>query len=120
MTNLEQMVQAYLAAVYFTETGDRDQPDSNAELTEGFKAQAHTDCARFLRTIGPVPGHGPAEGYDDLDMHKLGHDLWLTRNGHGSGFWDCPQIYGNKNSELFTRLSRAMGEVVAEFVEESK
>lgn len=23
-----------------------------------------------------------------LTDEQIGHDLWLTRNGHGSGFWD--------------------------------
>lgn len=23
-----------------------------------------------------------------LDYAQIGHDFWLTRNGHGSGFWD--------------------------------
>jgi hypothetical protein len=24
----------------------------------------------------------------DLDAGQVGHDFWLTRNGHGAGFWD--------------------------------
>ncbi|GAB3175998.1 hypothetical protein GCM10027059_50190 [Myceligenerans halotolerans] len=24
----------------------------------------------------------------DYDAAQIGHDLWLTRNGHGTGFWD--------------------------------
>ena len=23
-----------------------------------------------------------------LDSEQVGHDFWLTRNGHGAGFWD--------------------------------
>lgn len=23
-----------------------------------------------------------------LEAGQIGHDLWLTRNGHGTGFWD--------------------------------
>ena len=25
---------------------------------------------------------------DNLTSWQIGHDLWLTRNGHGCGFWD--------------------------------
>ena len=25
---------------------------------------------------------------DTLDAEQGGHDFWLTRNGHGAGFWD--------------------------------
>ena len=24
----------------------------------------------------------------DFDVGFAGHDFWLTRNGHGAGFWD--------------------------------
>lgn len=25
---------------------------------------------------------------DNIEDSQIGHDLWLTRNGHGAGFWD--------------------------------
>lgn len=24
----------------------------------------------------------------EIDNSQIGHDFWLTRNGHGAGFWD--------------------------------
>jgi hypothetical protein len=24
----------------------------------------------------------------EMDSEQVGHDFWLTRNGHGAGFWD--------------------------------
>jgi hypothetical protein len=35
-------------------------------------------------------------------FEQAGHDLWLTRNGHGAGFWDRPEIYGENNAEQLT------------------
>lgn len=29
-----------------------------------------------------------AEDLEGLDPAQCGHDFWLTRNGHGAGFWD--------------------------------
>ena len=29
-----------------------------------------------------------AELIANLDPEQVGHDFWLTRNGHGAGFWD--------------------------------
>ena len=26
--------------------------------------------------------------FDGMDAEQIGHDFWLTRNGHGAGFWD--------------------------------
>lgn len=116
--NNERMAKAYLEAVYFTETGDSGEPGPDAELTPLFQAQAWIDCRNFLWAIGLDGGEAAVDGFDDLDAAQLGHDLWLTRNGHGTGFWDRPEIYGETNGTLFTRLAKAMGEHDAEFVED--
>lgn len=46
-----------------------------------------------------------------LDDESIGHNLWLTRGGHGTGFWDrglgykgdklsdiCKEMFGNKDA----------------------
>jgi len=41
---------------------------------------------------------------------RAGHDFWLTRNGHGAGFWDgdwMPRHIG----EALTKASKPYGEV---------
>ena len=40
----------------------------------------------------------------------MGHDYWLTRNGHGAGFWDRPEIYGEVNAKKLTDISESFGE----------
>lgn len=40
---------------------------------------------------------------------QLGHDFWLTRNGHGSGFWDRPDVWGDLAKPL-TALAESWGE----------
>lgn len=37
------------------------------------------DCADFQQSFGD---------YIISDLARAGHDFWLTRNGHGAGFWD--------------------------------
>lgn len=34
----------------------------------------------------------------DVEMESIGHDLWLTRNGHGAGFW--ARDYGELGDQL--------------------
>lgn len=54
---------------YTTEDIDRDTKDSMLK-----------DCSEFIQS-----------NVDDLagiDAEQAGHDFWLTRNGHGAGFWD--------------------------------
>jgi len=31
-----------------------------------------------------------------LNDEQIGHDFWLTRNGHGAGFWDRGLKYGTE------------------------
>jgi hypothetical protein len=28
------------------------------------------------------------DAFDGFEQGQIGHDFWLTRNGHGAGFWD--------------------------------
>ena len=33
----------------------------------------------------------------------------LTRNGHGTGFWDRPEIYGEENARILSIMSHCFG-----------
>ena len=39
---------------------------------------------------------------------QAGHDFALTCEGHGSGFWDCPEIYGQNNADAMTATCEAI------------
>ena len=44
------------------------------------------DCGEFFsKNIVQLK---EATDQDDYDYGAAGHDYWLTRNGHGAGFWD--------------------------------
>jgi len=49
------------------------------------KIQAYLDIRNFILEAG---GAAVAEAIDDNGTEQLGHDIWLTRNGHGAGFMD--------------------------------
>ena len=42
--------------------------------------QAKKDVDSFVKKAGSL--------LDNMDEEQIGHDFWLTRNGHGAGFWD--------------------------------
>lgn len=77
---------AYVEALFFTDTGSDSEIGSDCELSQSAKEQALLDCARFLflaeGTIQELKNSGVH------DWKQLGHDFWLTRNRHGVGFWD--------------------------------
>ena len=47
---------------------------------EKFIAENETALGDYKEIIGSHPEYTESE--------KAGHDFWLTRNGHGAGFWD--------------------------------
>lgn len=109
MTDLETMVAAYLEAIDFTDCGDTDQPEHGAELSAYDKAKVYIDCRNFHWAVTEelIPN-----GLVDvtLDWSQVGHDLWLTRNGHGTGFWDREEVYDVDLSRILTAMAKAMGE----------
>lgn len=83
---LNDMVVAYLAAVAFTDFGEGEQPPAGSDFAEEAVFEAYEVCAGFLREHKDwidlcIENH-------DYTYERAGHDLWLTRNGHGAGFWD--------------------------------
>ena len=47
------------------------------------------DCVAFqLRVSEYISKENLLRAPDDDYLGTFGHDLWLTRNGHGAGYWD--------------------------------
>ena len=119
MTNIQTMTDAYIEAIYFTETGDTDQPEASADLDPHTKMKAYIDCRNFYCAVIEDLAVHP----DRIDWSQAGHDLWLTRNGHGVGFWDrADDVYGTTDEgaslkTIFTAIATAMGGHDAEFQE---
>jgi|TARA_R110002020_G_scaffold320795_1_gene536666 hypothetical protein len=95
-TQQKEFLRGYIACALWSSTGDDDRPlDSTHDETDlaGETLQAMKDaCTKFmadngedLELFGNVMGVGETKP-DFSD--SAGHDFWLTRNGHGAGFWD--------------------------------
>jgi hypothetical protein len=78
---LDQFTAAYIEAALWSSTDDNGQPlDSGGyELSAECLATMQEDCARFHADNADLIADDPA---------RAGRDFWLTRNGHGAGFWD--------------------------------
>ena len=102
MTDLDKFITATIEALYFTDTGEDGQPSTDAELAPETKAQLTADCASFWYRMYYYlePANQTPE--------QAGHDFWLTRNGHGAGFWDgdWPKPW----DDLLTTLAKSYGE----------
>ena len=50
---------------------------------------------------------------DSGDDEQFGHDLWLTRQGHGAGFWDGD--WREPEATALTEYARSIGDIVIEY-----
>jgi hypothetical protein len=101
------MTDAYLEAAEFT---DGEESGDDTVFSTQFKSDAYKACADFENACATLE-----IDLRDYPAAQVGHDLWLTRNGHGAGFWDRPKVYG-KHTDLFTGMARAQGYHDVEFV----
>ena len=100
-----RIAMAYEQAVYFTESGEPDGlVNEEADLSEDAVKHADAVAEAFLRCF--------PESSAPFEPEQLGHDLWLTRNGHGSGFWDREELYGDCGPR-FTSFAENLGEAHA-------
>ena len=104
-----EFIAAYLEAVDFTELGEDGQPPIDAEIDEDFLRESIIDCLAFYSRI---------ECYlSPKNIEQAGHDFWFTRNRHGVGFWDRPEVYGDTYTEMFTKIAESFGEAYAVYDE---
>jgi hypothetical protein len=88
LNNLDSFTEAYLEAALWSSNDNADDSggeplDANydvSDFTVKALAEAIRECANFQ------------EEHSHLwtDSSHAGHDFWLSRNGHGAGFFDGP------------------------------
>lgn len=108
--HLDRFTEAYIECALWSST-DNSNDQGGAPLDDNYGLddiaeetllQAKEDCEAFQR-----------DNWDDIDrsresLEQAGHDFWLTRNGHGAGFWD--RGLGDIGERL-TKASKVYGSV---------
>lgn len=83
-------IQAYLTCALWASTcEDGESLDDSYDLDDlavESKQSMTIDCYQFLNDNSVLIDQA-IENYD-YSYSQAGHDFWLTRNGHGAGFWD--------------------------------
>lgn len=104
---LDAFERQYIETALWSSTGDDGRQLSETvsvdDLPAGTIATLREHCASFRSD--PVVAEILTR-YDDSD---LGHDLWLTRNHHGAGYWDGD--YAEADGEALTKAAHALGDV---------
>lgn len=84
--NVDRMVDGYLECAAWA-----DSPEgSKARFCQSSKDQARQDCIAFVDACGPLANQ--AVNLPGYTSERFGHDFWLTRCGHGAGFWDRDEL----------------------------
>jgi hypothetical protein len=78
----------YIICALWSSVDDDENPmDDNYDIDdidEKTLIEMREDVADFVQTIEDAN----IDWSDVLTEEQFGHDFWLTRNGHGAGFWD--------------------------------
>ncbi len=108
---------AYQEAAWWSSNSETDErggeplddymAENSTEPTPELVSQMREDVEVFLRKCAEA-------GLDlsECDAAQVGHDLWLTRNRHGVGFWDRDKgTYGSAETrDALDAIARDMGE----------
>lgn len=107
--NIEAMLAAYIECALWSTTDNADDSggeplDKNytpADIVPEALAKMRADVEKFATE--------QAEALSVGEPSRSGHDLWLTRNRHGAGFWDGD--WPKPQADILTKAAYAMGEV---------
>ena len=115
--DMDAELQQYIITALWSSTDE--QPDGNGGPPMDDKYGPEDLAPETIETmraeIADFVAHAPADarayGIDELGTGQIGHDLWLTRNRHGAGFWDrFAAGTGESFGRELTELAHSYGE----------
>lgn len=100
---MDSFTLAYIEAALWSSNDDQGNPldSTDSDIAPETLARMVADCAKFQTENAELL----AAAGDDA---QNGYDFWLTRCGHGAGFWD--RGYGDIGDKL-TEAAHAYGDV---------
>jgi len=92
-TDLDRFIAAYIeCALWSSIEGENDVPmDRNYgpdDIAPSSLESVRLDCAQFAQEQAAILDYCESAGEHGDTYAAAGRDFWLTRNGHGAGFWD--------------------------------
>ena len=113
MSDLDDFTTSYLIAALWSSNDEGGTPlDTNygiKDISEETLQIMKKDCELFLmRGQDYIFAKGCPNANDGTSQAGMaGHDFWLTRNGHGAGFWDGD--WPEPSASKLTKLSKDFG-----------
>lgn len=116
---INEIINGYKEAFIFAESASYYTGGYIPDLGEfDFSSQAldriADDVTSFCNANVAAISEAMADG---ATANQIGNDLHFTRNGHGVGFWDRPEIYTTNTANRLSNAAKFMPEISA-YVEE--
>lgn len=106
MTDRDDFIDQYVETALWSSTDEEGEPLDRDYSVDDFDDVSLTDMEQDAGDFYDANEHMLFD--DGNDARHGGHMFWLTRNGHGAGFWDGD--YDQHGDELSDN-SKAYGEV---------
>lgn len=91
---MDEFTKSYIETALWSSCDENDDPLDKRygieHISENCLAQMIADCQAFQENNAQwLTKQNVMVSYDSGSaLVRGGHDFWLTRNGHGAGFWD--------------------------------
>lgn len=136
MRNLDYFVSEYIRTMLWAETDNSTESggsplDDNCDadnLSQSAVTRIYHDCFVFLEKAGDLITFAESSLENPHPCDSWGyaaHDFWLTRNGHGCGFWDGDwRVTSTDDPDLIadqlTKIAKSFGECNVEVGDDGK
>ncbi len=118
--SLETFTRGYLAAAFYTSTNESNQEplDCNfsvPDIGDAKRIEMKADACKFYLMFAEAWRGAWIEFVKECDVapgdedQQAGYDFWMTRNGHGVGFWEDADWEAETGKKL-TAGAEAFGE----------
>ena len=106
------MQNDYLTCALWSSIGDDGEPLDTEfgveDISEGTRIQSNTDILSAIMLADDACPDWRGFWSDE----QFAQDLWLTRNGHGTGFWDrYTGGRGDEIGDILTGIAESLGNV---------
>lgn len=107
MLNIDEVTHHYAICALWSSTDEEGEPLDSVftvdDIAPETMARMRSDCEAFTADYADLIAQ------TCMDAAQCGHDLWLTRNRHGAGFWD--RGYPDAIGQALTEGAHLMGGV---------
>lgn len=120
--DVKKMTNEYLEAAIFADSPeDYNSRFSVRQFDKATRKLAETDIKKFISKAKKKLEFALANTTltGKRFWGQVAHDFWLTRQGHGAGFWDDPDYYGGqKNADALSKVATSFGEKYLDYDED--